>query len=50
MVKEDTKYSQKNNNGRIPTRGTKQGNLRHRYIQVMKSIENLTRKKGIKLK
>ena len=41
---------QKNNNGRIPARGTKQGNLRHRYIQAMRTIENLARKQRIKLR
>ena len=41
---------QKNNHGRIPKRGTKQGNLRHRYIQAIKSIENLARKQRIRLK
>ena len=37
------------NKGRIPARNTKDGHLYHRYVQAMRAIENLARKKGIRL-
>jgi len=41
---------QKDNKGKIPSLNTKEGKLRHRYIQAMKATENIAKKKGHKLK
>ena len=43
------RYLQRRNNGKIPALGTPDGNLRHRYIQAMKAVENLADKKGVRL-
>ena len=40
---------QKNNNGKVPAMGTKEGKLRKRYVQAMKVTENLARKNGFTL-
>ncbi|MFA5953114.1 MAG: LPXTG cell wall anchor domain-containing protein [Candidatus Pacearchaeota archaeon] len=37
---------QKRTHGKIPPRGTKEGEMRHRCIQAMQAIENLARKQG----
>lgn len=41
---------QKANKGKIPSMDTKEGKLRHRYVQAMRATENLAKKKGYKLK
>ena len=52
LQKKYNEYSQyiqrlvKRNGGRIPASDTKDGKLYHRYVQAMKSIENMSRKKG----
>jgi len=38
------------NRGKIPSMETKEGKLRHRYIQAMIAIEKIAKNKGIKLK
>ena len=40
---------QRKNRGRIPPLNTKEGRVRHRYIQAMQSIENLARKQGFQM-
>lgn len=40
---------QQKNNGKIPALGTPDGDLRHRYIQAMKAIENLAKDQGFEL-
>ena len=40
---------QRRNKGQIPSRGTKEGDLRHRYIQAMQAIENMARKQGFSM-
>lgn len=44
------KRIQRENKGKIPKKGTKEGHKRHRSIQAMKAIENSARKKGFKLR
>lgn len=46
----EIKNIQRNNKGKIPRRGTSDGNLRHRDLQAMKAIENIARKQGTRLR
>jgi len=44
------KAVQKKNKGKIPKLGTPEGDLRHRHIQAIKTIENTAKKQRYKLK
>lgn len=44
------KKAQRANKGKIPKRGTPEGDLRHRHIQAMQSIEKMAKNQGVELK